>query len=268
MVPQELGDLLPQRPLIPHGGSAALGDSRELSRVCIYKEHSSHGQSHSFSILIIISIESTCIEAIEPSTSHHINRAAIASKQHVCYQTHIPHLPRSITAGPLLSQQRLPHSEIERAQCCIAIAISTLSKPGMSMRSSQMLQAQLTNPFKQRLMPADDSDSGQKYDDVRGDFFTHLLSALGLEELSNLNHLENWKDETQPADPKKNTDRNDKASPTENTTAHAPDSFEHDKEEALRNPVKDPLGYASDLLDLVSGEIKEAIDSSDERTLN
>lgn len=147
MVPQELGDLLPQRPLIPHGGSAALGDSRELSGACIYKEHSSHGQSHSFSILIIISIESTCIEAIEPSTSHHINRAAIASKQHVCYQTHIPHLPRSITAGPLLSQQRLPHSEIERAQCCIAIAISTLSKPGMSMRSSQMLQAQLTNPF-------------------------------------------------------------------------------------------------------------------------
>ncbi|EAU38862.1 predicted protein [Aspergillus terreus NIH2624] len=143
-----------------------------------------------------------------------------------------------------------------------AYPIQRSNEPNVASRS---LSLRSPNP---RLMPADDSDSGQKYDDVRGDFFTHLLSALGLEELSNLNHLENWKDETQPADPKKNTDRNDKASPTENTTTHAPDSFEHDKEEALRSPVKDPLGYASDLLDLVSGEIKEAIDSSDERTLN
>ncbi|KAL5357035.1 hypothetical protein BJX96DRAFT_172157 [Aspergillus floccosus] len=159
---------------------------------------------------------------------------------------------------------------------CLALSLLALSsinsaypiqgsnKPNAASRS---LSPRSPNP---RLMPAtdSDSDSGHKYDDMRGDFFTNLLSALGLQELSNLNHLENWKDETQPADSKKNTDRDDKSSPTENTTTRAPDSVEHGKEDALRNPVKDPLGYASDILDLISGEIKEAIDSSDERTLN
>ncbi|KAL4893932.1 hypothetical protein BDV59DRAFT_176471 [Aspergillus ambiguus] len=125
------------------------------------------------------------------------------------------------------------------------------------------------SPSPNEMSDSDDPTIPQ-YDDIRGDFVTHLLSNIGLGQLGHLNH--DWKHIFGSQQPKKRSSRKksrrDNEPPSsEDVRVDAPDSVNRTKgEDDMRNPQEDPLGFMSDLLGALTGKMEHAIASSIENS--